>query len=357
MFGADEGAIMQVPIDPDQGEVLDAPRQLWSGTGLAAPEAPHLYRIDGQWYLLIAEGGTERGHAVSVARAPAATGPFHGYQANPILSHRSTGSPIQNTGHGDLVQAADGSWRLVLLGVRPRGGTPRYHVLGRETFLTPVSWVDGWPVPQPVSPGDPAAGQVEERDDFDGAALAPYWLSIRERPPHAYSLEIRPGWLTLHATGGSLDDPLPSFVGRRQQHPGCRVRVRVDPGAGRGGLAVRLDERHHYRIEATAGEVRCVARIGPLATQVATRPAGAGPVVLVIDIDAGPVSPGAVGTGPDVVRLGLEADGRFEPLAELDGRYLSTEVAGGFTGRVIGMYAAEGTAAFDWYEYVSVRDP
>jgi hypothetical protein len=52
-----------------------------------------------------------------------------------------------------------------------------------------------------------------------------------------------------------------------------------------------------------------------------------------------------------VVRLGVEEGGRFTPLAELDGRYLSTEVAGGYTRRVIGMYAAEGTVAFDWYEY------
>ncbi|MFC7643859.1 hypothetical protein ACFQX6_26130 [Streptosporangium lutulentum] len=129
------------------------------------------------------------------------------------------------------------------------------------------------------------------------------------------------------------------------------MRVRMDPGSGCGGLAVRLDERHHYRIEATADEVRCLARIGPLAQSVATRPVETdGPVVLVIDIDPGPASD-AVGTPPDVVRLGVEEDGRFTPLAELDGRYLSTEVAGGFTGRVIGVYAAEGTVAFDWYEY------
>jgi hypothetical protein len=117
------------------------------------------------------------------------------------------------------------------------------------------------------------------------------------------------------------------------------------------GLAVRLDERHHYLIEAAAGEVRCLARIGPLTQQVAARPAGAGPIVLGVDIDAGPTEPGAVGSPPDVVRLGVAGDGRLEPLAELDGRYLSTEVAGGFTGRVIGMYAARGTVAFDWYEY------
>jgi beta-xylosidase len=70
-FGAQAGTIMQVPIDPSTGELLDTARPLWTGTGLAAPEAPHLHLIDGEWYLLIAEGGTARGHAVSVAKASA----------------------------------------------------------------------------------------------------------------------------------------------------------------------------------------------------------------------------------------------------------------------------------------------
>ncbi|WP_328709006.1 glycoside hydrolase family 43 protein [Microbispora hainanensis] len=155
-FGAEAGTIMQVPIDPLRGEILDAPRPLWSGTGLAAPEAPHLYRIDGTWYLLIAEGGTARGHAVSVARAPKATGPFEGCPANPVLSHRSTGSTIQNTGHGDLVQAPDGSWHMLLLGVRPRGVTPGFHVLGRETFLRAAMALGPAPAPARLLPGRPA---------------------------------------------------------------------------------------------------------------------------------------------------------------------------------------------------------
>ena len=54
---------------------------------------------------------------------------------------------------------------------------------------------------------------------------------------------------------------------------------------------------------------------------------------------------------PDRIRLGFEHDGVFTVLAELDGRYLSTEVTGGYTGRVIGVYAAGGTASFDWFHY------
>jgi xylan 1,4-beta-xylosidase len=349
----------QVRIDPHTGQVFGPPRKLWSGTPNGkAPEAPHLYRIGEYWYLLIAEGGTERGHGVSIARGPAPTGPFEPCPANPILTHRSTDHPIQNTGHADLVQAPDGSWWMVVLGVRPGGGTPGWHVLGRETFLAPVSWVDGWPVvgeldlelpapPWPLRPGPVEPG----RDEFDLSELRPYWISLRSRPEQHCTTKERAGWLTLHARGSSLDDPDVVFVGRRQQHLSCRARTLIDASEGRGGLAVRLDEQHHYEIEAASGEVTVLARIGPLRTVLATRSVPAGPVVLGVQVTATRTLHDAR-TGPDTVSLGVEEpDGTFTVLCTLDGRYLSTEVAGGFTGRVIGMYAAAGTVHFDWSDY------
>jgi xylan 1,4-beta-xylosidase len=357
--------IDQVRIDPDTGRSLGEPRRLWSGTpGAQFPEAPHLYRVGEHWYLLIAEGGTERGHCVSVARGPAPDGPFEPCPANPILSHRSTSRPVQNTGHADLVQAPDGSWWLVLLGVRPRGGTPGWHVTGRETYLTPVTWDDGWPVvtdvapvmaapPWPPSPVAPPP----VRDDFDPPALHPRWISLRSRPAGYWSLTERPGWLTLHARGGSLDDPAVTFTGRRQQHLACRVRALADPAAGRGGLAIRLDEPHHYEVEAGQGEIRALARIGPLRQTLGTMAVPPGPVVLRIEVRPAEPGLGPPGQGPDTVYLGTEdPGGSFTVLAELDGRYLSTEVAGGFTGRVIGMYAAAGTISFDWFDYEALHD-
>ncbi|MFI1564682.1 glycoside hydrolase family 43 protein [Streptomyces sp. NPDC020490] len=350
--------VSQVRIDPYTGETLEAPRRLWSGTpGALAPEAPHLYRIGEYWYLLIAEGGTERGHGVSIARGRTPDGPFEPCPANPILTHRSTDRPVQNTGHADLVQGPDGSWWMVLLGVRPRGGTPGWHVLGRETFLAPVTWADGWPVVGEVAPGLPAPpwplvpGPVESgRDDFDLADLRPYWISVRNRPEAHCTTEERTGWLTLRARGDGLDDPDVVFVGRRQQHLTCRVRTRIDPAQGRGGLAVRLDEEHHYEIEASEGEVRVLARVGPLRTVVGSRPVPPGPVVLGLRVSDTP--PRDARTGPDTLTLGVEEpDGTFTVLGTLDGRYLSTEVAGGFTGRVIGMYASAGTVHFDWFDY------
>ena len=371
----------QVRLDLETGQAIGEVQRIWSGTpGAKAPEAPHLYRIGRWWYLLIAEGGTERGHGVSIARGPSPSGPFEPHPANPILSHRSTDDPIQNTGHADLVQAPDGSWWAVLLGVRPGGGTPGWHVLGRETFLVPVTWADEWPVigelslelPAPPWPLRPAPAEPA-RDDFDAPTLHPRWISLRHRPAERYTTQERPGWLTLHATSGGattsssgLDSMHATFLGRRQQHQACRVRALIDPAGNRGdrggrgsrgGLAVRLDEHHYYTVEASPDAVRVIARIGPLRTIAAVRPIPSGPVTLGIDIRPN-TAPQDPRTGPDTVFLGLEEpDGRsFTPLAALDGRYLSSEVAGGFTGRAIGPYAAEGTVHVDWFDYAPADD-
>ncbi|MFF4253465.1 glycoside hydrolase family 43 protein [Streptomyces sp. NPDC001663] len=335
-------------IDTVTGKVLEGPLSVWSGSGMQDPEAPHLYRIGDWWYLMLAEGGTGLGHSVSVARARSPRGPYEPAPDNPILTHRSTGRPVQSTGHADLVQAPDGTWWAVLLGTRPRGWFPGFHVLGRETFLTPVEWVDGWPRIAPVLERRPAPAACHPlqpeppRDDFDAADLAPHWISPRRRPRSCWSLSERPGWLTLHATGGSLDLPGHTFVGRRQQHPECRIAARLDPGSGRAGLSVRMDEAHHYDLEIAGGEVGVIARIGPVRQELARRPLPSGPVTLTVDIRTADL-------GPDTIAF--SADGG-EPLAELDGRYLSTQVAGGFTGRVIGMYVTEGSAALDWFEYL-----
>lgn len=225
-------------IDPATGKVLEGPIQVWSGSGLQHPEAPHLYRIGDWWYLMLAEGGTAHGHSVSIARARSPRGPYEPAPANPILSHRSTDLPIQSTGHADLVSAPDGTWWMALLGTRPRGFFPGFHVLGRETFLTPVEWVDGWPRVGPVQEQHPAPatwhpGELPPvRDDFDAPALAFSWISPRRRPDDSWSLTDRPGWLTLTATGDSLDQPGHTFLAAGSSIPIAGRRSGSTPARG-----------------------------------------------------------------------------------------------------------------------------
>jgi hypothetical protein len=193
-------------------------------------------------------------------------------------------------------------------------------------------------------------------------------VTLRRHDPEAVRLDERPGYLVLHARADSLDTPGALFVGRRQRDADCTARTLVDVADGSlGGIVVRLDEAHHYEVEAGDGVIRAVARIGPLRHAIAERAVAAGSVRLRIDVTTSDVLPPTVtsrGTGaeaavpaglrvggPDTLRLGYETEGGdFEVLAELDGRYLTTEVAGGFTGRVFGMYVTRGSAAFDWFE-------
>jgi beta-xylosidase len=350
------GGIARCRVDDASGALLEAAVPTWSGTGLPFPEAPHLFERDGTWYLLIAEGGTERGHAVSIARGPSPAGPWEGCPANPIVTHRATEQPVQNTGHADLVQATDGSWWMVLLAVRPLGRSPGYHILGRETFLTPVEWADGWPIVAPVAlempqraPGpdhDTGSPVRAGRDDFDAPALDPHWLAIRRAPLAVASLDRRPGWLTVIGTDATLDSDEPAFVGRRQQHLRCRVRALVDPGSStEAGIAVLMDEAYHYEVAVRGEHVVARARIGPVAQVLGDATLPDAPTVLVLETHTD-------GHAPDEVRLGFEDHaGSFQVLATVDGRFLSTEVVGGFLGRVLGMYAVGGEAAFDWFDY------
>jgi xylan 1,4-beta-xylosidase len=345
------GGIARTRVDITTGAFLDGFELTWSGSGLQYPESPHLYERDGTWYLLIAEGGTHGGHCVSVARGPSPVGPWEGCPTNPILTHRSTDAPIQNTGHADLVEFADGSWWMVLLGVRPRGIGPGFHTLGRETFLVPVQWEDGWPVP-----GDPALEMAAapasreslptcRRETFD-APLGHHWVGLRRPPSDISSLDSRPGWLVLHGGEQTLDAAKPAFVGRRQQHHYCRVTACVDAlSATQAGLSVLLDTAAHYDVAIEGDRVVARGRVGGLDGEVGRAPRPQGPLVLTIE--TGPDI-----HGPDAVSLGFLDDlGAAHTLARLDGRYLSSEVTGGFLGRLIGMYAVGGDAAFEWFDY------
>ena len=340
--------LLQARVDLETGRALEVPRSIWSGVGGQFPEAPHLYHVGDWWYLVIAEGGTERGHSVSVARASGPEGPFETAPGNPLLTARGTDRPIQNTGHGDLVLGPDGEWLLVLLGVRPRGMTRAFSALGRETFVTRARWVDGWPEFDVVEL-TPRPGVVEHRDDFDASALGPHWMAVRRTPDTVADLASRPGSLVLRADGSTLDDLSPAFLGRRQQHQTARTTMRIDVSAGVGGLAVRYDERFHYSIAAGAGRIVARGRI-PGFEQLEEVPFAGTELELELRSHR-PEGDGFGASTSDLVELAAIVDGQRAVLLELDGRYLSSEVAESFTGRVIGPFALDGEVAIDWFAY------
>jgi xylan 1,4-beta-xylosidase len=363
--GWPQPSICQCEIDIKSGHQLTETRSLWHGTGGRFPEGPHLYHIGNWYYLLIAEGGTEYGHMETLARSRSPWGPFEPCPHNPILTHRDQGShSLQGTGHADLIEAHDGSWWLIFHAFRPHGRF--YHHLGRETCLAPITWTeDGWPV---VSPEKKVAVQMNvktlpqqrektepARDDFATPELRLCWNFLRNPNTQDWSLTERPGWLRLYGSPCTLDDQdSPAFIGRRQQHFNVSFKALLDfrpENVGHeAGLTVVMNDRHHYEIAVTQEQGnRCIIvrrRIGDLVVIVARAMIEAGSVELEIEAE------------PDTYTFLYALAGQpARKVATGATRYLSSEVAGGFTGVYIGMYATSNgdgrtsPADFDWFEY------
>jgi xylan 1,4-beta-xylosidase len=341
--GGPEG-IAQAVIDPTTGKVLSDKRSLWQGTGGMFPEGPHLYRVDDFWYLLIAEGGTERGHASTIARSQSPSGPFEPSPVNPLVTARGSDSPVQNTGHADLVQRPDGSWAVVYLGVRPRGTSPKWHVLGRETFASDVRWQDGWPyLGAPIEPA--AVETTETAEDLSLETLPMSWISPGRFP--AEVMRTSPtGWRV--ATG---EDGEPVFAGRRQTEPYCLVRAEIDASQGSGGLELRIDPRHAVRIELADDVIRATTQIGTVSATLGEIPADAR-ATLEIRVEPSTGDEFSTEFGPDEIVLSvIGASGPIE-LGRLDGRYMSTETAGGMTGRVLGVVCSRGDLTIRSFTYI-----
>ena len=359
--------IQQSEIDITTGRHLTEPWRIWTGTGGRFPEGPHLYKINGLYYLLIAEGGTEMGHMVTVARSDTPWGPWESCPHNPILTHRSFHSPFQAVGHADLIESHDGDWWLVCLGVRPQG-RPQCAHLGRETFLAPVRWDDaGWPqvgqqgrlrVAMESPAFEPVPWKLEpERDDFDNLQLGVNWNFLGTPQAESWSLADRPGALRLLGNAARLDDGPPvTFIGRRQEHLSCGVKTQIDfepeIDGEEAGLTIWMNLSHHYDLYVTRhdGQRWIVVRrqIGSLVAITAQVPIEPGALTLTIQAE------------PDLYTLGI-IDGSGDPLVLATGetRYLAPEVAGGFTGVYFALFACGNGGAttapafFDWFDYRS----
>lgn len=318
-------------------------------------EGPHLYKRGGWYYLMCAEGGTGPGHSEVIFRSKSPWGPYQPFAGNPILTQRdldpARADPITNSGHADIVEAPDGSWWAVFLASRSYGGT--HYNTGRETFLLPVTWKDGWPIilehgktipyvatgPKFMAAAKqaPLTGNFTWRDEFDRDALDLAWIQIRTPKQQWFDLKTKKGALTIDALPVKLDELTnPSFLARRQQHTSFEASTALDvPGAGvAAGLAAFQNEKYWFFLGARragdALEVFLEKDAGHGATVVATTRLAVVPALeLRITGNAGDYS------------FSYDADGKgWRALREHeDGTILSTDVAGGFVGAIVGPYA------------------
>ncbi|KAJ7186986.1 glycoside hydrolase family 43 protein [Mycena filopes] len=285
-------SIYQNKIDITTGNSLTEAAVIFHGTlpdnSSARPEGPHVYFINATYYLLIAEGGAGPEHRSTIQRGPTPSGPWESNPANPILFNGANMSlPVQDTGHADIVEALDGKWWGVALGVRPQGDF-NHQQLGRETFLFPVTWDDGWPV---FNNGQPLAehllGVLKDKplasvysNDFTSHALdLPLEQFYFLRTPYKkfHSLTARPGFLRLAANGFALGDrDAPALVLRKQTQYEETFETVLDgfqPGSNltEAGATIFYSDQLHNDIAivaAAGGGRQVVVRTNTQAVQV-----------------------------------------------------------------------------------------
>lgn len=373
----------------------------------AAPEGPHIYKRQGYYYLLIAEGGTEHYHAITISRSKHIFGPYENYQGNPILTHRHLGKeyPICNVGHGDMAELQDGSWYMVMLGSRLVDG---YHkIMGRETFIAPVTWEDGWPI---VSKG---TGKVEQtyqspnmgeyvmnmtetsqtiywkKDDFEEGKLGFEWNYLGT--PYEDFVKVEDSCLKLQLlkkstvpwefnnTSGAVFTRIQmigrtkesvSFIGRRQQHMKFEAVTKVSfypEDAESAGIILLQNDANQIRLEAKLNDafkpmIQCVKTVSTINEEMIQHfeetivgtcawPEKADKYYLKI-----------VGNGARYsFYLGISETEWKEAAIDVEGGFLGSETAGGFVGTYIGMFASGGGttkdkyAAFDYFVYKGVE--
>lgn len=346
-------------------------------------EGPHILKKDGWYYLICAEGGTGYNHSEVVFRSKAVDGPYISYEKNPILTQRHLDParplPVTTTGHADFVETKDGKWYAVFLGCRPYEGD--YYNIGRETFMAPVTWKDGWPhildgnetvqyqYPAPAPLRKKATGRFDAlasyRDEFTAPQLDHRWIFLRTPRVQWYSLTEKKGFLAMQLrpeTCSGKDNP--SFIAHRQQNLWCAAETSLQfvPGSAneKAGMAIFQNETHYYYLCQSMEDNKPVIQL-----YQSTDKGG-------LQLLASTI----LSAAPKQVRLKIVSrkdnyafyyalPGKaWEMLQEnVNGKFLSTKEAGGFVGSVFALYAtSQGQATnskayFDSFIYTSDDEP
>lgn len=355
-------AIVLAKIDPDTGIRKEECREIWNGTGGGWLEGPHVYHIGDYYYILAAEGGTSFNHMETVARSKNIYGPYENCPYNPILTNKNdTTKQIQCAGHADLIDDANGNWWMVHLGTRSvlKSKTP----LGRETFLTPVEWKEGWPVAvnrraklenefdrtvdnialkSKLNQDKLASGNFHFKPNFSASSWEPQWLWLRE--PDATLYERTSNALILHPSAFDFEAPAqPCFIGICQPDIDCHFQMTFtfEPKEGEeGGMLLYLSSNFYYRIckkkQAGKTKVAVIRKLDDVEVTDYTKELEENTeeaITIFIDASASGYH----------ITWKIE-DGSLEDAGTYSVRFLCTEIENRcFTGTIIGVYAADHT--------------
>ncbi len=359
--GVHRSAIQMSEIDITTGKLLTESKIISYGCGGRFPEGPHIYKKDGYYYLMLAEGGTELGHRETISRSTDLWGPYEGCLHNPILSAMNENDPgISALGHADIVETEDGKWWMVFL--CQRLSEQYYHHLGRETGIAPMEWVDGWPivyggkVPEEAMVVDDMP-QIQVFKDtnirtvFDQETLGLEWNFLRTFYSD-YQLDGKK--LILTGNEYSLNDnATPAFIAKRQQDFECRMELSIEFMPAKeneeAGLALMHMGHGHYDLVITKRDNQKVIllrrTVFDMVTETISEPVPLDEVQLKIVADRYTYE-FYYGMNSSYILLGTAKT-----------KLLSSEVIGGCIGVLTGIYASGNgtpstqTAAISWFDY------
>ncbi|WP_440897574.1 family 43 glycosylhydrolase [Amphibacillus sp. Q70] len=344
--------IFQAEIDLDNGKLVSERRLICKGTGGKAPEAPHIYKKDGFYYLVMAEGGTEYGHMSTIFRSHEIFGPYIGNPENPIITNRSTPSKIQCVGHADLIQDKRDNWWAVCLGVRINGSHSYYHHLGRETFLIPLEWREGeWPkvsnngvvdfeMSGPLI-NDQKAKHGEKIYEFNQINKIPKDFAFLRNPEFKNYL-IGEDQLLLRGTPDTLDSiGNVTFLGHRQSEFHMQFKVQFSDISSNVnfGVSTFMSNHFHYDCIVRGNQISLRKKIGSVETLTESLSFDTlENISLIIESDE------------KFYKFLVEIDNEQYEIGQGECAFLSTEISGTFTGTMLGVFCYSNT-----YETVGVK--
>ncbi|MEJ2905107.1 glycoside hydrolase family 43 protein [Pedobacter panaciterrae] len=341
-------------------------------------EAPHIYKRNGYYYLMAAEGGTSVNHSEVIFRSKDVRGPFIPYEKNPILTQRHLDpkrkNPISSVGHADLVEGPDGNTYAVFLGVRPYEGD--FYNTGRETFIAPVKWIADWPIINPDHEEVQYEYKVNWKEDKQNNQLpvtgnfnfrVPFkdtlnteFLFLRTHNPSWYNFKENKNALTIKLLPQTiLEKGNPAFIGRRQQHLSSSASTEMNFSTKlaneKAGIVIFQNENHFYFMCKSHDNGKDVIQLFK-----------GNPTTDKMDLLKQVALPSfqktayfKVNSERDVYSFWYALkENEWKPLADkIDGKYLSTAVAKGFVGVLYGMYATadgqitDNKAIYKWFDY------
>jgi len=338
-----EHGITQCEIDIETGKKLTPSVCIYKGAGGRYIESPHLYKIGNTYYIMVAEGGTEYGHMVVYGKGDTPYGPFENYPKNPVLTNRNLGGyVIQGCGHGDIVEDNDGHFWMVHLAFRQIDRWMPFHITGREVCLVPVSFDDeGWFTAgvEGITPieieteriPDDVEQVFRQKENFENTEVGKDWVYIRN--PHFENYHFDKDGFTLKATPVTLsdEDDSPTAICIRQRQMNGEVSCKVTVDGDEAGISLYMNEIHHYDLcvrhrdgifelvkRSCIGGVKCEQNIAVLEDGKDTE--------LRIRLE-----------NKEYIFSGRQGGKEYD-LGKLETRYLSSEVACGFTGVMIALY-------------------